>query len=62
VSSKKGKHEFWRENSHELAVNKSGYCNTGPLRPPFRHVPEELIEHAKLQIGKSIARYKVRSK
>jgi len=38
---------FWRENSHKLAVNESGYCHAGPLRPPFRHVPDEIIEHAK---------------
>ena len=40
---------FWRENSHKLAVNESGYCYAGPLRPPFRHVPPEIIEHAKQQ-------------
>ena len=40
---------FWRENAHKLAVNESGYCNAGPLRPPFRHVPPEIIEHAKQQ-------------
>jgi dihydrodipicolinate synthase/N-acetylneuraminate lyase len=37
---------FWRENSHKLAVNAAGYCNAGPLRAPFRHVPQEIIEHS----------------
>jgi hydratase-aldolase len=40
---------FWRENAHKLAVNESGYCVAGPLRPPFRHVPLEIVEHAKEQ-------------
>ncbi len=40
---------FWRENSHKLAVNEAGYCYAGPLRPPFRHVPPEIVEHAKKQ-------------
>ncbi|HEX9445923.1 MAG TPA: dihydrodipicolinate synthase family protein [Candidatus Binatia bacterium] len=38
---------FWRENSHKLVINESGYCDAGPLRPPFRHVPPEIIEHSK---------------
>jgi dihydrodipicolinate synthase/N-acetylneuraminate lyase len=38
---------FWRENSAKLAMNDAGYCFPGPLRPPFRHVPPEIIEHAK---------------
>jgi hydratase-aldolase len=42
---------FWRENAHKLAVNESGYCVAGPLRPPFRHVPPEIVEHAKQQAG-----------
>lgn len=40
---------FWRENSHKLSVNESGYCYAGPLRPPFRHIPPEIIEHSKQQ-------------
>ena len=40
---------FWRENAHKLAINDSGYCKAGPLRPPFRHVPAEIVEHAKQQ-------------
>jgi hydratase-aldolase len=38
---------FWRENSHKLVINESGYCHAGPLRPPFRHIPPEIIEHSK---------------
>lgn len=37
----------WRENSMKLAMNYAGYCSPGPLRPPFRVVPPEIIEHAK---------------
>jgi dihydrodipicolinate synthase/N-acetylneuraminate lyase len=39
----------WRENSMKLAMNYAGYCSPGPLRPPFRVVPPEIIEHAKQQ-------------
>lgn len=38
---------FWRENSHKLVINEAGYCYAGPLRPPFCHVPTEIIEHSK---------------
>ena len=38
---------FWRENAHKLAMNESGYCTPGPLRPPFRVVPQEIYDHAK---------------
>jgi len=38
---------FWRENSHKLVINEAGYCYAGPLRPPFSHVPPEIIEHSK---------------
>lgn len=43
---------FWRENSHKLAVNESGYCYAGPLRPPFRHVPPEIRDHARKMAAK----------
>lgn len=38
---------YWRENAHKLAINEAGYCDAGPLRPPFRKVPQEIIDHAK---------------
>jgi hydratase-aldolase len=38
---------FWRENAHKLSMNEAGYCTPGPLRPPFRIVPQEIFEHAK---------------
>lgn len=38
---------FWRENAHKLAINEAGYCYAGPLRPPFRHIPNKILEHAK---------------
>lgn len=38
---------LWRENSAKLAVNEAGYCVAGPLRPPFRNVPPEVIEQGK---------------
>jgi len=38
---------FWRENAHKLAMNEAGYCTPGPLRPPFRVIPQEIFDHAK---------------
>jgi dihydrodipicolinate synthase/N-acetylneuraminate lyase len=40
---------FWRENVHKLEINEAGYCVAGPLRPPFRNIPQEISEHAKQQ-------------
>ena len=40
---------LWRENAHKLAINEAGYCFAGPLRAPFRHIPQEIFEHAKRQ-------------
>lgn len=37
----------WRENFHKLVINEAGYCYAGPLRPPFRHIPPEVIEQSK---------------
>jgi hydratase-aldolase len=33
---------YWRESSCKLAINEAGYCTAGPLRPPFRNIPEEV--------------------
>jgi dihydrodipicolinate synthase/N-acetylneuraminate lyase len=38
---------IWRENFHKLVINEAGYCYAGPLRPPFRHVPADVIEQSK---------------
>ena len=37
----------WRENSLKISINEAGYCQVGPLRPPFTHVPDEVVEAAK---------------
>jgi dihydrodipicolinate synthase/N-acetylneuraminate lyase len=37
----------WRENHAKLAMNYAGYCSPGPLRPPFRNIPPEVVEDAK---------------
>jgi hypothetical protein len=37
----------WRENVYKLATNESGYCYAGPLRPPFRVIPHEVIDNSK---------------
>jgi dihydrodipicolinate synthase/N-acetylneuraminate lyase len=38
---------FWRESSAKIAMNYAGYCSPGPLRPPFRNIPEDVVEAAK---------------
>lgn len=43
---------YWRESSCKLAINEAGYCYAGPLRPPFRIVPKEVKEQAKVMAQK----------
>ena len=38
---------YWRESGSKLAINFAGYCDAGPLRPPFRHIPEEVVERTR---------------
>ncbi len=42
----------WRESSIKLAMNEAGYCRPGPLRPPFRVVPDAVREAAKEMAAK----------
>jgi len=42
-----GEDLHWRENSAKLAMNYAGYCSPGPLRPPFRNIPPNVVEAAK---------------
>ena len=35
------------ENVFKLAVNEADYCTAGPLRAPWRIVPEEVISNSK---------------
>jgi hydratase-aldolase len=37
----------WRENVFKLAVNEAGYCTAGPLRAPWRFIPQEVTDNSK---------------
>lgn len=37
----------WRENVYKLATNEAGYCTAGPLRAPWRVVPQEIRDNSK---------------
>ena len=37
----------WRDHVMKLSINESGYCTAGPLRPPFRRIPDSVIAEAK---------------
>jgi dihydrodipicolinate synthase/N-acetylneuraminate lyase len=37
----------WRETAMKLAAGYAGYCDPGPLRPPFVEIPDSIIEGAK---------------
>jgi dihydrodipicolinate synthase/N-acetylneuraminate lyase len=37
----------WRENVFKLSTNEAGYCTAGPLRAPWRIVPQEVIDNSK---------------
>lgn len=34
----------WREPGHKIAVRFAGYCDPGPLRPPFLEIPEDVLD------------------
>ena len=36
----------WRETASKLAIAKAGYCEPGPLRPPFVEIPDQVRERA----------------
>ncbi len=38
---------IWRETGHKIAQNMAGYCKPGPLRPPYTHVPDWVMEFQK---------------
>ncbi|MDH3240206.1 MAG: dihydrodipicolinate synthase family protein [Alphaproteobacteria bacterium] len=37
----------WREPGHKIAVRYAGYCDPGPLRPPFLEIPEDVLDRQK---------------
>jgi hydratase-aldolase len=37
----------WRETASKLAIAEAGYCQPGPLRPPFVEIPESVRENAR---------------
>lgn len=37
----------WRETAHKISAKHAGYCNPGPLRPPFVEVPDDVTKTAK---------------
>jgi dihydrodipicolinate synthase/N-acetylneuraminate lyase len=37
----------WRENVLKLAVNEADYCTAGPLRAPWRIIPDEVKDNSK---------------
>ena len=34
----------WRETAAKIAIRHAGYCDPGPLRPPFINVPDAVLE------------------
>ncbi len=37
----------WRETAAKIAIQHAGYCNPGPLRPPFVNIPDNVKENVK---------------
>lgn len=37
----------WRETASKLAIAEAGYCQPGPLRPPFVEIPDSVRENAR---------------
>lgn len=36
----------WRETAAKLSIREAGYCDPGPLRPPFLTIPQDVQEKA----------------
>lgn len=37
----------WRETANKISIKFAGYCDPGPLRPPFVKVPDSVMDSAK---------------
>lgn len=42
----------WRETASKIGIRYAGYCDPGPLRPPFIEVPEEVDRSQKARAEK----------
>lgn len=42
----------WRETAAKIAIAKAGYCQPGPLRPPFVMVPDEVAAAAEAKAAR----------
>ncbi len=42
----------WRETASKIGIRYAGYCDPGPLRPPFMEVPEEVDKSQKARAEK----------
>ena len=42
----------WRETAAKIAIRYAGYCNPGPLRPPFINIPESVDKAQKARATK----------
>lgn len=40
----------WRETAAKIAIQQAGYCNPGPLRPPFVNVPEAVLQNIQRRV------------
>ena len=45
----------WRETQSKIAIRYAGYCDPGPLRPPFVVIPNEVDEAARARAAKWVA-------
>lgn len=42
----------WRETAAKIAIRYAGYCDPGPMRPPFLEIPEAVDKAAKARAEK----------
>jgi dihydrodipicolinate synthase/N-acetylneuraminate lyase len=42
VLAMRNKNLAWRETAAKIAIRYAGYCDPGPLRPPFVEIPPEV--------------------
>lgn len=52
VLAERKKNLSWRETAAKIAIRYAGYCDPGPLRPPFIEVPPEVDAAQKVRAEK----------
>jgi dihydrodipicolinate synthase/N-acetylneuraminate lyase len=54
IIQKKEIFDFYNIQLEKITMTSSGYCNAGPIRPPYNHIPEDYLARAR-ESGRRLA-------